>query len=69
MTRAELTAIVRADYHRYGWEQTPAAWAKALTLHPGFRYTVALRTCQFCAAAYAAILARIRAGSICPWST
>ena len=49
MTRAELAAIVRADYHRYGWEQTAAAWAKALTLHPGFRYTVALRACQFCA--------------------
>jgi serine O-acetyltransferase len=49
MTRDELLAVLRADYHRYGWPRTPAAIARALTLHPGFRYTVALRACQFCA--------------------
>ena len=50
MTTAELLAVVRADYHRYGWPQTPRAWAAALLLHHGFRYTAALRACQFCAA-------------------
>jgi len=59
MSPEELAAVVRADYHRYGWERSPAAWVRALAVHPGFRYTCALRVCQFCAANRPAPWARL----------